>query len=282
MELLLGPWLRKQNLAMVHARRGVGKTHFALGIAYAVAGGGKFLKWQSDKPRKVLYLDGEMSGSLLQERIAAIVESTPDANEPPRGYLRIVTPDVQSHALPDLATREGQAAFDEQLDDAELVIVDNLSSLVRASVENEGEGWLPVADWALARRREGRAVLFIHHSGKNGAQRGTSRREDLLDVVLRLDHPPGYEATVGAHFRVTFEKSRGLHGDDLRDFEAILGTDASGAQLWTWKECEGATLDRVAEMHTLGMTQGEIAAELGVNKSTVCRALQKVQGGSRK
>src|SRR5215217_2562002 len=47
-EPLLGPWLRKQTLAMVHAWRGVGKTHFALGVAYAVASGGKFLKWQAD------------------------------------------------------------------------------------------------------------------------------------------------------------------------------------------------------------------------------------------
>jgi len=43
-EPLLGPWLRKQKLAMVHAWRGVGKTHFALGVAYAVASGAA-VKW---------------------------------------------------------------------------------------------------------------------------------------------------------------------------------------------------------------------------------------------
>ena len=62
MEALLAPWLRKQHLAMVYAKRGVGKTHFALGVAYAVAGGGSFLNWQAEKPRKVLYIDGEMPG----------------------------------------------------------------------------------------------------------------------------------------------------------------------------------------------------------------------------
>ena len=34
---LLAPWLPRQGLAMIHARRGVGKTHIALGIASAVA-----------------------------------------------------------------------------------------------------------------------------------------------------------------------------------------------------------------------------------------------------
>ena len=47
---------------MVYAKRGVGKTHFALGVAYAVAAGAKFLSWQAETPRKVLYIDGEMPG----------------------------------------------------------------------------------------------------------------------------------------------------------------------------------------------------------------------------
>ena len=43
-EIILAPWLRKQSLDMMHAWRGVGKTHVALEIAYAVATGGSFLK----------------------------------------------------------------------------------------------------------------------------------------------------------------------------------------------------------------------------------------------
>src|SRR5215470_9289787 len=59
-ESLLSPILLEQSLAMIHAWRGVGKTHVALGIAYAVASGGSFLGWKAERPRKVLYLDGEM------------------------------------------------------------------------------------------------------------------------------------------------------------------------------------------------------------------------------
>ena len=36
-EMFLAPWLRKQDLSMVYATRGVGKTFFALSVAYAVA-----------------------------------------------------------------------------------------------------------------------------------------------------------------------------------------------------------------------------------------------------
>src|SRR3982751_1985720 len=98
-EPLLGPWLRKQTLAMVHAWRGIGKTHFGLGLAYAVASGGTFLKWNAEQPRKVLYIDGEMSGAAIQERLAAIVAANSRV-QPSPGYFRIVTPDAQEAALP--------------------------------------------------------------------------------------------------------------------------------------------------------------------------------------
>jgi len=54
---LLAPIILEQTLNMVHAWRGAGKTHFALGIAYAVASGGKFLRWQAPDPQRVLYVD---------------------------------------------------------------------------------------------------------------------------------------------------------------------------------------------------------------------------------
>lgn len=42
-ELILSPWLPKAGLCMIHAFRGIGKTHVSLGIAYSVAKGDKFL-----------------------------------------------------------------------------------------------------------------------------------------------------------------------------------------------------------------------------------------------
>ena len=56
-ENILSPWLPKAGLAMIYAKRGVGKTYVALGIAHAVATGGTFLNWTAPKPRRVLYLE---------------------------------------------------------------------------------------------------------------------------------------------------------------------------------------------------------------------------------
>ncbi len=58
---------------MIDGPRGLGKTHVSLNVAYAVATGGEFLGWKAPQPRRVLFIDGEMPGALLQERLAAIV-----------------------------------------------------------------------------------------------------------------------------------------------------------------------------------------------------------------
>jgi len=63
-------------------------------------------------------------------------------------------------------------------------------------------------------------VPFIHHSGKGGEQRGTSRREDVLDTVIALKRPADYSPEQGACFEVHYEKSRGIFGDDVAPFKA--------------------------------------------------------------
>jgi hypothetical protein len=279
-EPLLSPWLGRQSLAMVFAWRGVGKTHFALNVAYAVASGGGFLGWTADQAHGVLYLDGEMPGAAIQERIAAIVKASDRECEPDN--FRIITPDLQDALMPDLATPEGQAAIAEHITDAtKLIVVDNLSSLARrGGRENESESWLNIAEWAMYQRARGRSVLFVHHAGKNGDQRGTSKREDILDTVIRLARPSDYDlAHEGARFTVEFVEDR--HRTAGEPFEASLATDRGGAQVWTTRTLEESRTDQVIELHELGMSVTDIAAEIGVNKSTVSRALNKAEADGR-
>jgi hypothetical protein len=236
-----------------------------------------FLKWKAPCPRGVLYLDGEMPGNALQERLAAIVAS--NSEEPTAGYFRIVTPDLQEPGnIPDLSTLTGQAAIDALVTpDTALIVVDNLSCLCRSGRENEAESWIPVQGWALRHRAAGRSVLFIHHSGKNGEQRGNSKKEDVLDMVLKLKRPIDYEPSQGACFEVIFEKARHLVGDDTTSFEASLTSDASGKQFWVFKDVLETTFERVIELANEGLSQREIADELEINKSTVSRHMRKAR-----
>lgn len=278
-DMLLSPWLESQSLSMIHSWRGTGKTHVAMGIAYALASGGTFLGWNASAPVPVLYLDGEMPGVALRERLARIVAS--NDREPAEGFLRFLTPDFQPDGvMPNLAEIEGQDAIESLLGDARVIVVDNLSCLVRGGKENEGDSWVPIAEWALRMRATGRSVIFIHHSGKGGAQRGTSKREDLLDVVILLKRPADYVTPQGARFEIHFEKARALYGQDVAAVEVTLSTDG-GSQKWCSRTVEAASDTQMIELANLGLHQADIARELGVNRSTVCRGLAKATEDGR-
>jgi len=273
-EIILDPWLHSQDLCMVFAARGIGKTHFALAIAFAVATGGTFAKWSAPKARKVLYLDGELPGVVMQQRL---LMHCPDV-EPEPGYLRIFTPDLlpEGRLMPDLSTHEGQAAIDHMIQDAEVVFVDNLSCWARSGRENEAESWLPIADWILGLRRRGIAVVLIHHAGKGGQQRGTSKREDLLDAVIGLSRPKDYDPVQGAVFIAEFTKARNLTGDGAESIELQLGGTEDRAT-WSYRTVESSTYDRVVALAKEGLSQSEIASELELNKSNVSRHLRKAR-----
>jgi hypothetical protein len=267
-EAILEPWLHTQGLAMIHAPRGVGKTFLALSIAHAVAAGLGFLNWKAPKPRGVLYLDGELPAAAMQERMRQLSAAIGE----PKCPLSIITPDLQPGGMPDLADPEWQDAVGEHIaNDIDLIVVDNVSTLVRSGKENEAESWEPVQQWALSLRAKHKSVLFIHHSGKGGAQRGTSRREDVLDTVFALRRPADYRSDQGAVFEVHVEKGRQLHGKDAEPFEAKLASGANGLLQWTARSLEQSTQQRVAALLAEGLSQQEIAEQLKLNKSTVSR-----------
>lgn len=272
---MLAPWLHSQDLCMVYAARGIGKTHFALSVAYAVATGGSFGPWKARAPSKVLYLDGELPGAVMQQRC---LMHCPDV-EPMPGFLRVLSPDIvpEEETLPDIATPEGQACIERSIDaDTQLIVVDNLSAWARTGRENDAESWHPIACWLLSLRRRGIAVLLIHHGGKNGQQRGTSKKEDLLDVVISLSRPKDYDPQQGAVFVLEFTKARNLAGTEAESLEFTLGGDETRA-VWTYSSAEASTMERVVARTREGLQPGEVAEELGIHKSSVSRHLKKAR-----
>ncbi len=273
-ELILNPWLPKAGLCMIHAKTGIGKTHISLNVAYAVACGGDFLGWEAEKPRGVLFIDGEMPAMILQERLKNILKMNRHTEF--QEEFKIITPDLQEIGIPDIATLEGQSIINQHITDGvDLIILDNLSCLVKSGKENESESWEPIQTWLLNLRRQGKSVLLIHHAGKSGSQRGASKRLDVLDSVIYLERPEGYTQDEGARFNVVYEKNRGFCGDDAKSFEASLVCDHQGNLIWKTNSLKETTYQQVVRLLNTGMTQEQIAKELSRNPSTISRHANK-------
>lgn len=275
-KLILNPWLPEQGLTMIYAKRGIGKTHIALSVGYAIASGGKILKWEAPEPRRVLYVDGEMPATTMQERLSKIAQAS-DRQLLDSSFFKLITPDLQDAGIRDLSTYEGQSDINQYLEDFDVLILDNLSTLVRSGNENEAESWVAVQEWVLTLRKAGKSVIFIHHARKGGQQRGTSKKEDVLDTVITLKHPKDYSPQDGAKFEIHFEKSRGFDGEAAKPFETSLIINPEGKQEWSLKEISDRDLDKALELNKDGLSVTEIAKEVGVNKSTISRWFKKAK-----
>jgi hypothetical protein len=274
-EIIVDPIIPKQGLVMLYAPRGIGKTYVALSIAVAVAKGAATLggRWKATKPSRVLYIDGEMTAVDMQKRLKDL--SGNSLNEmPSQDYFKLITPDMQEVGMPDLCSEEGRDAIEQHTNGVDLIILDNLSALARKGKENEAESWMPIQELLLSWRRRGISVLIVHHAGKGGLQRGTSKREDLLDTVIALKNPNDHDQQKGASFEVHYEKARGFYGEKAKPFEAtsIL---KDGAFEWAVKDLEDSLSEKVFALHADGYKQREIAEELGCSAAKVNRLLKK-------
>ena len=67
---LLGELFSTTCRAVLVADTGLGKTMFAMAMAFAMHLGRGFLRWSAQRPAQVLFIDGEMPRDLMKERIA--------------------------------------------------------------------------------------------------------------------------------------------------------------------------------------------------------------------
>jgi putative DNA primase/helicase len=92
----------------------------------------------------------------------------------------------------------------------------------------------------------------------------------VLDTVISLSRPPGYEATEGARFEVRFTKSRSFWGDDAEPFEARFSDGA-----WSTSEITSDDSDAALEaLRAEGLSLRDIEKRTGVSRSSLSRRLR--------
>lgn len=178
--------------------------------------------------------------------------------------------------MPDLSSREGQSLIEPCLGGVQLIIIDNIATLCRSGKENEANSWQQMQAWLLDSRRSGMSVLLIHHSGKNGDQRGTSAREDIMDTVISLRRPHEYKMSEGARFEVHLTKARNLSGEAAEPFEAFLKDDGEFL-VWVVSKIEDVRLNELEALLKEGCTVREAAEEMGLPRSTIGRLKKQLE-----
>lgn len=276
-EYIFYPCLPTQGICWIYAAAGMGKTLFTLNLAYAIASGGKFLNYTCPKPRKVLYVDGEMAYNQLYTRAMMINEREGDMDF--AGYLHFLTPDkILPLRMPKIDEEEGQFIYQEKLiqEDFEVVVFDNLSMLASFD-ENKAHEWKSIGNWLIYLRSLGKTIIMVHHAGKDkNGYRGTSSMMDGADVTISLQ-PINEEAleeeiVSAKKFKVKYGKNRNFSGQDALPFEVTFKNG-----LWSTQSMEKSELDMVIEMVHLKMTQMAIAKELNCGQSKIAKLIKKAR-----
>ena len=117
--------------------------------------------------------------------------------------------------------------------------------------------------------------MFVHHAGKTGTQRGTSRREDLLDTVLTLKRPSDSSPDQGLRCEVHFEKTRAMLGDSAKPFEVKLETGPDGRAVWIMRDLENVKRNQAWELYESGATVREVRDTLGISQGMAGRMRQE-------
>ena len=237
-EPLLTPWLKERDQWMVYAAPGVGKTFFVLNAAFAVASGGAFLMWKSPRPKRVLYVDGEMESYDMQDRLRGIVEAAKrnDNGDTVKGLTNFfgwaATYQAVGKKFPDLAKESGLRALLHKVKElrCDLVVIDNLTTTMMSGDPNEARFWTPMQNALVELRKRGIAVILVHHANKLGDQSGTAAKDVTLNGKMKLEQT-GW-ASDGASFQISWEKARGLHGKDIPPIQATLDADELGLPKW--------------------------------------------------
>lgn len=283
-EYVFEPLLSVKGIGMIFAPRGMGKTLFTMQLAHVVAAGlPEFFCWPIAKRRRVVLVDGELHCSTLKERGKMIAEINGLDRLPPDmdDWLQFVSRDFQKEVRPKINTIEGRHQIEALLAPTDLLILDNLSALSPSSDEKETEDWADIGDWLINLSWHGISTVFVHHAGKSGEQRGSSKREDLLDFVLKLRKPSDYEAQEGMRVEVHLDKKRYplTSAAQGQPFEVALVADADGRPQWITRQLRELLRERARTMLADGMKASDVALETGLSRWAVARIARGLKYG---
>lgn len=229
---LVKDWLDRGSASVVYGESNVGKTFFAMDLAFHVAAR---LPWHGVKvagmgdkewPGKVYYLALE-GGSGFNNRICAMRQERPDIFEriESEGDFVPWPTSIDLHGATD-----GEAiatAIEEGQQPTALVVIDTLARAMGDGDENTAKDMGQfVRSIDLIRERTGAHVMVIHHSGKDTSKgaRGSGSLRGAVDTEIELTRS-------GAVVMAETRKQRDMPPDNVFAYtlrSVFIGNDEDG------------------------------------------------------
>ena len=276
-EWLAKPLIAKGRQTALFAGAKTGKSWLTLNVVAALASGKPILGQPAQPPIHCLYLDYEMIESDLYERLEQF-GYTEDDDLSHLHYALIPN-------LPPLNTTEGASAIMKlvELTKAEVVVIDTTGRAIDGE-ENSADSYREFArTTGLSLKRANVACVRTDHAGKDGGkkqgQRGSSAKNDDVDIVYRLDKSDDGLTLKRTHTRISWvPETVNLVVEDFDDIITIrLRTKEQRG--WTVKEIGIAhRLDELGFPIDIGVN--EVQRQLkdqGISlghKSQISRAIQ--------
>ncbi len=203
-EYILSPIIKNGTITWLFAKEKTGKTLLALTLAYMIGKGNKTMHtWSTSSPKKVLYIDGEMSGDFLNELCQKICfgfsDNAPLA--PPFATYLFSEDEAHYNSILDSAWLE---RYKEKLFSYDLIVLDNYHSLNENKINIK-------AFLKLLRelKQSGIATLVVDHTNKEGELQGSISKRRTADLGLKVEN------ISKTKIEITYEFDR--HGVGIED-----------------------------------------------------------------
>lgn len=194
-EPLVSNLLQPDESMMIFSESGQGKSWVAMALAVLLATGDKRTAWAVRDPKKVLYIEDEMSEQATIMRFRKLVAASDRALVEANLFPKSTAEEGNNHLnLCDKRDLQYLLDYCEKWK-FEVVILDNLSTMFQSAHSENDKAYGDQVTHALRKLKEiGVQPIFIHHTGKNkeGGPRGSSSLEQNCGTVMRIKKADGF------------------------------------------------------------------------------------------
>jgi AAA domain len=251
----------RKSLNEVYAFGGVGKSLYSNGLISLLIHGKPWLRFTSPGGYRVALIDAELPKEELQERLKSTVGNT-------GGRLQLMSPEFLEGRFPTFSNPAYQEMLLQQLAvfQPDVVIIDSLTAAFGINT-NDPDQTIGMNEFMRRLRFAGYCVIFVHHAGKSGQQRGRSDVEDHADVVIKLS---GLNDAFAGEYRVRLEYEKKRQRGVLHDFCFEFNDGV-------WRELADELAGKIQQLLAKGKSYRAIATALDVSSKTIAKVKREME-----